>query len=269
VANPLTRPPDVCNRALDECGVPVIAEMYEGSASSRVALRHYGPSVRSLLRSAHWNFARKTAPLSLAKDTTNTDGTVPTDVPPPWLYEYLDPEDCIKVRFVPQLSAPDPLTPPLMTNLPVAPIYSSTLPAPFVVGTDLFAGPDGTGIAVILTNVKNAMAVYTAMISDPQQWDPLFMDAVVAFLAARFAMPLVPDKKLAMQMRAENIAIVKDAVGRARVSDGNEGWSTVDHIPDFIRVRSTGGWPSGFFTSNIPGLIAGWDTLSLPDGSAY
>lgn len=249
-----------------------IAEMRQGGNIANTALRHYGPTVRSLLRSAHWNFARKQQPMLLAKDATNTDGSVPIDVPPPWLYEYLYPQDCIKVRFVPQLAAPEPLTPPLMTNLPVSPIYSGTYPAPFVIGTDLLSGPDSTGINVILTNVKGAMLVFTAMISDPQQWDALFMDTVVALLAAKFAMPLVQDKKLALEMRAQSIAIVKDMLGQARVSDGNEGWSTVDHTPDWMRIRRSGGWPSGFFTSNIPGSpgnFLGFDSIWLPDGSSF
>ncbi len=274
MANPPTTAADVVNQALDEVGAQEIPEMYDGSRESRVAIRHYGPTIRALLRSAHWNFARKLSTLSLAKDATNTDGTLPTDVPQPWLYEYLYPQDCVKVRFVPWLAPPINEDPPLMTGLPAQlTISPGNHPAPFVIGTDLLSGPDQTGISVILTNVQNAQAVYTAAVFDPQQWDATFMQAVVAMLAARFAMPLVDDKKLALEMRNQQIAIVKDLVGQARVSDGNETWTTTDHIPDWFRVRGFGGWPFGFWNANVPGgaglLCGSWDSLFLPDGSAY
>src|SRR5690349_17234784 len=128
MANPLTSATDVVNQALDEVGAPEIPELYDGSKEARVALRHYGPTIRALLRSAHWNFARKMAPLDLAKDASNADGTVPTDVPQPWLYEYLYPQDCVKARFVPWLSPPIDEEPPLMTNLPAVSAPSCNRP---------------------------------------------------------------------------------------------------------------------------------------------
>ncbi len=277
MSNPTDDMVDVCNQALDEIGAPSIDEIREGSPSANAALRQYGPTVRALLRAAPWNFARKQRPLDLAKDVTNTDGTLPTDVPAPWRYEYLYPQDCIKLRFVPQVSSAQPMVPALMTNLSPPPTQSSMGPAPYVIGNDLAVATDSgsademIGVTVILTNVFQAQIVYTAAVLNPTLWDSQFLGGVVAMLAARFAMPLAPDKKLALEMRGQQIAIVKDVVGQARVSNGDEDWMTVDHLPDWIRVRGYGGWPSGFWTSNIPGLgpFSGWESLSFPDGSAY
>src|SRR6266566_4276081 len=107
MANPsTTNATDVVNRALDAVGAKEIPELYDGSDESRVAIRHFGPTVRELLRAAPWNFARKQKVLDLVKDRTNTDSTLSTDVPVPWLYEYLYPQDCVKLRFIPQLTPP-------------------------------------------------------------------------------------------------------------------------------------------------------------------
>lgn len=262
MANPNTMPADVVNRALDLIGCPAIAEMSEGSVPARAATRNYGPTVRDLLRSAPWNFARKTVTMDLMFSALNGD-----PVPIPWIFEYQYPQDCVKVRFVPALTTPPPgLVPPLMTNMsPVLPTVSTSRPAPFVIATD-------HELNVILTNVQDAMLVYTAAIFNPELWDALFMEGVVTLLAAKLAMPCVDDKKLALAMRQQQTAAAKDVVGEARATNGNEAWSTADHYPDWLRIRGAGGWPWGFFTANIPGGglgFCGYDSLWWPDGSAY
>jgi hypothetical protein len=272
--NANTDPADVINRALDDVGAQPITDIRDGSNEQRVAVRHYGPTIRELLRAAPWNFARKERSLSLAKDRTNTDGTVPIDVPMPWLYEYLLPQDCVKLRFVPQLTPQQPTSdPPQTTNPGIQGTYYGAWPAPYVIANDVGVPneDESIGVTVILTNVQNALGVYTAAVMNPVLWDPLFMQGVVALLAAKFALPLAADKKLALEMRQQQIAIAKDIIGQARVANGNESWTTVDHLPDWIRVRGSGGWPGGFWTSNQPGLgnFSGWDSLYFPDGSAY
>jgi hypothetical protein len=261
MANPQTQPQDVCNRALDMIGAPAIADMQEGSRESRVAIRHYGPSVRALLRAVHWNFARTTQPLVLLFDATQGQ-----PVPIPWLYEYAYPQDAVQIRFLPMLTTPPPgLVPPLMTNMPLLPTVSGTYPTPFVIAAD-------NGITVILSNVQQASAVYTSANFNPLLWDSLFMDAVVAILASKFAVPLLDDKKLAIALRNEQIAAAKEMIGDARAANGNEAWSTADHTPDWIRIRGAGGWPYGFWTSNVPGTglgFIGYSPLTMADGSAY
>ena len=231
MANPLTYASDVVNQALDEIGAEPISEMRDGSKGANVALRHFGPTVRGLLRAAHWNFARQQKAMDLLKDVMNTNGSVPRTVPQPWLYEYQYPQDCVKVRYVPWLANQDiDKEPPLMTPLPIQPATAiGMFPAPFLVARDV-------ELTVILTNVKSAQLVYTSSAFDPQQWDELFMAGVVAMLAAKFAMPLVEDKKMALQLRAQQIQIAKDVVSEARATNGNESWSTADHVPDWMRT---------------------------------
>lgn len=269
-----TSPADIVNQALDLIGATPIAEMRDGSREANAALRHYTPRIRDLLRGAHWNFARKQIPMALAKDATNTDGTVPTSVPQPWVYEYLYPDDCEKFRFVPQLGTQDNSSPPLMTNLGPLATISGTAPAPFAIATDIIVPNDvtgeGPGVTVVLCNVRNAQAVYTAKVLNPDLWDSLFAAAVVALLAAWLAVPCLDDKRMALEIRGQQIAIVKQLVDEARAINGNESWSTADHMPDWLRIRGAGRWPFGFIGANAPGLAAlSFDTLSFPDGSFF
>jgi hypothetical protein len=271
MANPPTGAADVVNRALDPLGVPPISEMQEGSDQSNAALRHYGPTVRDLLRAAPWNFARKTRILDLMFDAAAPPGGVaasgvPAPPPPfsmvPWLYAYHYPQDCVRVRFVPQIApvmTDIAQQPPPMTGMPYNVTITGQQPAPFVVTTIV-------ELTAILTNVQGAQLVYTSAMFDPQQWDSLFMSAVVPLLGARLALALVGDKKLALNLRQALSAEAAAALNLARVTDGNEGWSTQDHLPDFMRVRGIQGWPVYGFPS---GALAAWDPLSLPDGSAY
>ena len=67
---------------------------------------------------------------------------------------------------------------------------------------------------------------------------------MVATLAARAAMPLIPDKAIARAVRAENLEIARRAVDYARVRDANEAWNVYSHTPDWIRART--GWPGPF-----------------------
>jgi hypothetical protein len=265
MANPATAAPDVVNRALDYLGVEAIAEMSEGTTQARAAIRHYGPSVRDLLRAAPWNFARKMRVLDLMYDATAIPAPGPPPTDPaittiiPWLYAYAYPQDCVRVRYIPQISPVVTSQTPPMTGVSWNVQITGTQPAPFVV-TTLFE------LNAILTNVQGAQLVYTSAMFDPQQWDSLFMTAVVALLAGRMALAVVPDKKLAMALRQTASAEAAGALNMARVADGNEGWSVQDHLPDFMRIRGIQGWPVYGFPT---GALSAWDPLSLPDGSAY
>lgn len=125
---------------------------------------------------------------------------------------------------------------------------------------------------VILTNVPCATLVYTALIVFPEQWDPLFQQAMVASLAASLAVPLLQDKKFALEMRGQMVAMAKEALAQARVSDGNEGFQhTIDHTPDWLRTRTRGGrgYNGGSGWEGPGQLNYGWDSCSFADGSVF
>jgi hypothetical protein len=298
---------DICNRALDAAGSAlVIGDLQEESREAQVCLRAYAPCLEQLLRAAMWDFARQQSTLQLLADATGNTPNVGTLVPLPWVYEYAAPIDMMKARFVPrnnytqegqvpQGNISIPAT-PLTTATTVQPNPGRIIPARFLIANDInypavpaapswgqqtqwweVQGISPASRTVILTNVKNAVLVYTALIPYPSIWDSLFTEAMVALLASRIALPLAKDKKLGASLRAQNIEIAKGAIQQARITNGNEGWGTnTDIIPDYIRFRNSGG---GFgagrgdvgFGGDGPGVLGyGWDSLSFEgNSSAY
>jgi len=289
-------PADIINQALDAIGCEAtIGELEEGTREAQVALRAYSQCIQQLLRAAHWDFARKEVPLIMAGDRTRQTPFMSELVPAPWAFSYLYPTDCLKVRFVPynnyysgsgspngNLAPPDAQA-PISTTLTTV-VNCRLVPARFVITTDPNlaltnpqydwwnqpgVSPDGG--RVICTNVAQAQCVYTAKIMYPNMWDSQFRAAVVAYIASELAMPLTKDKKLAMAIRNSQIMIAKDKIMHARLTDGNEGWYSTDHVPDFIKIRSCGqsGW-GGMNDSGGPGYLGlGYDSCGFSDGSSY
>lgn len=242
-----TRPEDVVNRALDECGIDEIGDLYEGSKASKAALRIYDPILRQLHSAVHWNFARRQQQLVLRGDVSGQYNTN-TVVASPWSYMYEWPVDAVHARYIQRRGATS-LDTTTMEPIGAQPAWSA--PAPFLVGdaplpndvdSDWGAveGHNPESTRVIFTNELGAILVFTGLIQYPDAWDPLFEQAMVACLAARLAMPLIEDKDVALAIRRDNIAIAREALGSARVRDGNEGWTVVDHTPDWIRARTNG-----------------------------
>lgn len=218
----------------------------------------------------------------------------------PWAYEYAWPVDCCKARFVPVSYYPvGPGPPPGNIALPPTPLMSGLqentqfarqIPARFVVSTDSVPNligvpadwsqvPDtsqtmGQGLTsqtVILTNQREANLVYTALVTYPDQWDPLFRQAFVALLASQIVMGVTSDRKLAIGLRDDQVKVCRMALDQARVSDGNEGAFSSDLSVDWLRIRSTGGWNGGGNGGFEGGgmLYSGWDAVSFGNGSAY
>jgi len=254
-----TLPVDIVNRALDECGIDAVGDLNDGSPQSRAAERIYTPTLRQLLSGAHWNFARKELQLNLLADYSGQNSPN-EDVPTPWGYMYEWPVDCVHARFVPQTypqqnstggtpifsSAPPPIVTTLGWNSP-APFIVSSANRPNDIASQWYdvEGHDPDQTRVILTNQLGATLIYTGLMQYPDAWDPLFEQAMVSALAARLAMPLLAkmDRAAARTVRQDNIAIAKQALDTARIRDGDEGWTIVDHTPDWIRARTTwAGW---------------------------
>lgn len=282
-------PTAVANQALDACGINfTLGDIQEGSDQANVLLRAYRQNLQQLLRAASWNFARKQAPLTLLADATGQTADVGTTVQVPWRFCYSYPTDAVKARFViwnpldgvqiPTGNIQIPTT-PQTTGQGQSPLTGARLiPARFLVGTDpnypsasgvaydQVQGASPGGSTVVMTNVAQAIMVYTANIVWPSLWDAQFRQALVALIASSVVLRLQPDKKLGMALRKENIAIARSAIISARVSDGNEaGFANTDHVPDWIRGRYAGGWSGA--QSNYGVLGYGWDSIGFADGS--
>jgi hypothetical protein len=249
----MTTDTDIVNRALQQCGArSTIANLQEKSEEARNARMIYTSTRQQMLRAAHWNFARKTAYLSVLKSAPGTpenpsEGTtiwVPATQPaPPWMYEYAYPSDCLDVRFItPQIATSGGA----LANVGVpAAYYEQPYIQPqaqrFLAAMDTI---EGQQVKVVLCNQQQAVGVYTCDIENPQIWDSLFSEAMVQALCVQLVIPLSGDKSLKGQ--ASQAAM--QAINTARVRDGNEGLTINDHVPDWIRVRGySGDWSTGTY----------------------
>ena len=86
----------------------------------------------------------------------------------------------------------------------------------------------------------------TVQVTDPNAWDADFQVAVIGRLAEALAVPLSGNLDLA----AKAIKDGEAAVARASAANGNEGTTTLDFTPDWIRVRG--------FVGDWAGVCTGW-----------
>lgn len=255
----------VSNQALLQIGArATIASLTEGSVESNACSILFTPKFEMLARSAPWNCLRKQGTLTLiaaAQGTPeNPDGTTLSLPPTPWLYSYALPSDCLQVRFIvpsfpnQTLSGITPLTTASVTAGPWLPSDGAI---PFVVA---YATDSGNNpIQIILTNQTQAQAVYTVNQPNPVIWDSMFEQAFVSTLAAF----LVPALSLNLALMQAATKVADGIIMQARIRDGDEGVTVVDHIPDWMRARNSGGamYGSGGYA---PWLYGNYANINWP-----
>jgi hypothetical protein len=312
-------PSFIVNRSLNAMGIPfAIGSLEDGTDVSEAARRAYGPMLRQLLRSAHWNFARSQSKLELLADATgvsqapqgfpqqqppNPQGPgVPISniVEPPWVYAYAWPGDGVAARWLPWRLTPIPRSQPpettgqqnttglLLNQHPARFLVSSSNQYPAIVGPidwdrmpdfESTEGVGPIGRRIILTNVPFAHLVYTRLVLSIEEWDPLFEETMVAFMAQRIALVAcktanIPDNE-AMALRNAQISIVKEQLMEARTRNANDAGfpQTPDHVPDWIRARRYGGsyWGAGGLGRGAEAGVLGYsfDGLSMSNGNVF
>lgn len=255
----MTSDVDILNRAASLIGARATATSYTDASPLAVNGRlHYEPLRQQLLRAAQWGFARKT--LALTQLGVWTDN--PPTTPQPWLYKYAYPADCLKVRYViPTWSAPG-ISPNNFVYLG-GPNQGYGFDGPsrqcrFLVSYDDSRVPTQPVQRVILSNVPNAIAVYTVDVIDPNMWDSLFQDAMVNGLGYKLVMSLAGNVKMKDTYRNDAMR----AVLEARAADGNEAVPSSDSTPDWINVRysQSGGFgdTDGFNLGGFPAIGSWW-----------
>lgn len=247
----------IANRALLSVGARIqISSLNpsDGSAEADAVSVLWTPTFESLGRAAHWNCLGKQATLSLiaaAQGTPeNPDGTTYPVPPTPWLYSYAYPSDCLDIRYiVPSLPVQVGGTVPATTINNSAGTWIPTgAQIPYLVQTASTA--NNSPVLVILTNQDQAQVVYTVNQPNPAAWDSLFQSAMVASLGAY----LVPALSLSMPLMQLSIQTAEKAIQIARVADGNEGVTVMDHLPDWMRARAGGqGFGIGWNISTFGG----------------
>lgn len=206
---------DILNQGLRAGGIPKrINDYYEGSEQAKTALELYGQARDELLRDQDWSFSRRVIALTLLKGPPPAGGfnvvTMWSNIYPypGFLYEYSYPSDALDIRAI---IAPPGLMPdldPLPGNFRV-----DNDPTPVVSGEPPVAS--GPAAKVILANVTSALAVYRAQVTDPTQWEPGFVSALVASLGKKFAVAFGASQPEQQERSAESVATTGEA-GRVR-----------------------------------------------------
>ena len=254
----------ICNIALDNIGARFSITSLAPPLpppNAIVVARQYQLSIDSLHRAAHWNFARKQVGASLLKAAQGTpenpNGTTLPIPPVPWQYSYAYPPDCLLARFLlcnpPQSGAGNPFPAGVQTT----PVWPWGNPGyKFIVANDTDA--NGNQIKCILTDLEFAQIVYTCRVTDVDLWDSKFQEAASATLGAWLVNPLARNA----QVLKEQIEIATGIVTSARISDGNEGITSTDRVPDWMAVRGLTGF--GLWDNALTSY--GWQSMGFPGG---
>ena len=220
----------LCNQALSRLGTrSTIASLVEASPEARQCNLHFGPVRDDMLRQAPWDFAKKFANATLLKQKSTTGGlwNSATEPPPPWMYTYAYPADCMNLRWIqgPSLYG--------TTQVPIFGAATHYAQDQLTSRASQFSkGSDGTA-TVIWTNVKDAIFCYTKLVTDVTLWDSLFCNAFECALAARVCVALVGKAGVASDLGKEAMFYIS----QARAVDANEGLDVYDNAVDWILAR--------------------------------
>lgn len=174
----LSSPADILNFTLTRIGYKGdrVGSLYEGSPAAKVALDIYAQVRDEMLRNGDWGFAERNVNMTLLKQArpggyfppNPWDGT--QNPPPPFLFEYAYPDDCLKVRAI--------------KSVPLFVMNFDPQPVVFRIENDQYYTPSRK---VILCNIADAQLVYTGQVTDPLLWEADFLDAFSAELGLRLA----------------------------------------------------------------------------------
>ena len=195
----------ICNLAISNLGIStLIADLAEDSNEARTCSLWYAPTRDAVLEDFPWAFAKRR--VTLAEDS----GDPATD----WDYVYIYPSDCLKIR---QLVLEGIRNPRNDQRVEFEVAY------------------DGTQ-RVIYTDLYQAEAIYTAQVTDPGIFHPLFVIAMSWALAAAVAPGLVG--QMAGQSIAANMRrTYADILGQAAASSMREGFEGVEPECELLTVR--------------------------------
>lgn len=170
---------EIGNMALGKLGIRNYMVAMDDDTPEAVTVSKFYPSARDkVLRTYNWPFARKRA--VLAQVASTRDG---------WGGVYMLPGDCLAPRLV--WSG-----------------FRNPTPSQIIPWSIEY---DDTYQRVFLTDQPAPLLIYTAKVTNPVLYPPLFTEAVAARLAADIATPLTGR----MEVRVEMLREYKQAIGEA------------------------------------------------------
>ena len=184
---------DICNLALDELGEAAITALNEGSPVANLCSRNFGPARDQVLRSHPWNFA-------VARRRLARLAEVPAFG---FAFAYQRPTDWLRTLSV---HASD----------------GGRDAVPYRMEGDRLLG-----------DAPDLYLRYVFRVEDPNQYDPLFVDALAMRLAARLAKAIT--QSTGEKERIE--ALYRDALRKARAVDGVEDFAEAVPEGSWLRVR--------------------------------
>ena len=192
----------ICNFGLSHVGAKgSIESLDEASREAQVCKLWFDWSRNQVLEDFNWPFARKRQTLALLADE---------DPPAEWSYRYGYPSDCVKARFI------------------VNPVGKEADAIPFQVETI----SDGSSKS-ILTDLENAVMVYTFDQSDPTLFSSKFIDALSYRVASNIAFQITGDPELSAQVFKIYQTVLRSATG----SSAQEGIDQLPRDAEWIRAR--------------------------------
>lgn len=205
---------EICNFALGYIGKQSIAALTENTESARRVNQFYDVTRDAVLRDYPWAFAKKEVALAISTGDTAVK----------WQFVYQYPAGCAKVR---RLYA-DPAT---------APTYNTTLRNVQSLLDDTDEVPwDMLKInssLKIVTDLENAYAEITEIVTDPSLYDPQFVKAFGYALAAELAIPLTKSPTI----QAAMMKIYGTVLPAAQASTANERKNTPQYSSRYARGR--------------------------------
>lgn len=202
----MATPVSICNRALSHCNIAHRIESLEADDDpiAEACNLAFEPAIHALLRQHDWQFARRTA--ALAAVDMDDEG-----IPVYWDYKYAYPANCLRLhKVVPEKSHP------------------TLESADFAIESDV----SGT-MRVIVTNLENAYAIYTAKVDPLAYGDPLFEEALVWAVARELAPDLTGNETVIGYTERR----YAQALSAAWATDFNEQKQSNKPMPRTVRVR--------------------------------
>ncbi len=190
----------IANQALTHIGVDAISSLTEDSEAARKVNSIFDHCIDEVLKSADWNFARKTEALALTADESLE-----------YDYVYQRPAKCLAVRKIFSEATPNPNPPEKHEEM---------------------ISPD-TSVQSICCNVEDAYIKFTYQVSDITTWPADAVAALSLKIAHLSAFALTGERSVRSDMeRAFEIAASK-----ARAANGNEGNAKPDASSQYIDAR--------------------------------
>ena len=198
-SRPSVSPVSICNQALSWLGSSRIEEFTGASAASQLCRDNYEPCRDSVLEERNWTFAQRRQDSEVSQTESETG-----------LYEHYIDDDWLHIHRV---------------GKPVSDNRVTRVEGWVVEGDH------------ILTSEPRIVMFGTRRMTDTGKFTPLFVQSLVARIAATLAIPVTENRQLAADMWSLYDTFLSQAAAR----DGQQGSNERFAVGDLVNIRATSG----------------------------